>query len=143
MPRGVLVASDPDAESDRYTSGHSVRRAGHIQVGDAVHPNVLDARRIEPDVVVGAGFGRDAPDVVVVRVVFDGPRVEVDGLSAAVLPHPIWHRMAVAVAQRVDDGRDAGQVSPAGSEPVVPAPPLRRVHDHGFAQRREARPVLG
>lgn len=73
-----------------------------------MHTDVLDARRVKPDVVVRTGRGRDATDVLVPRAVFDGPRVEVDGLSAAVLPHPVWHRMAVAVAQRVYDGRGAG-----------------------------------
>ena len=107
-----------------------------------MHADVFDVTRVEPDVVVGAGRGCDAADVVVPPAVFDGPRVEVDGSAAAMLPHPVRHRMAVADAQRMDDRSDAGQVSPAGSEPVPPASPLGRIVDHGIAQMRHSRPAL-
>ena len=63
-----------------------------------MHPDVLDVTRIEPDVVIGAGRGCDPANVLVPPAVSDGPTVDVDGLVAAVLPHPLRHRMAVAVA---------------------------------------------
>ena len=94
----ALTALDLGVEPDLYASGYSVREAGPIPVSDAVHADVFDAGRIEPDVVVGAGFWRDATDVLVVCVVFYGPGVDVDGFAAAVLPDPLWHRMAVTVA---------------------------------------------
>ena len=70
-----------------------------LSLSDPVHPDVFHAGRIEPDVVVRAGFWCDATDVLVVCVVFYRSGVDVDGFAAAaVLPNPLWHRVAVTVA---------------------------------------------
>ena len=125
-----------------FGSGEARSGVARGVVSDAVHADVFDAGRVEEHVVVVAHPRRDSAQVAAVVAVAHRRPVEAQGPVAAVLVHPVGHRVAVAVAQGVNHRSDAGQVVAPRPEAVVPAPPARRGGDHRFAQSRQARPVL-
>ena len=63
--------------------------------------------------------------------------------AAAVLPHPGWHRHAVAVAEGMHNGGDPHQIVASTREPVPPAMPSRgRLYHRGPVCMIRVRPLF-
>ena len=98
-----------------------------------MHAYVFDAGRIKPDIVVGARFWCDVANVLAIWVGVTRSAIKMDGLVAAMLPHPIWQRVPIAVTKSVNDDCDASKIAPAWGESVVPAQPSWSIRDHGIS----------
>ena len=114
---------------------------------EAVDAVVGDAGRVEPDPMVGAGLWRDAAEVgIPIAAAQRSGAAERDVCPRAVGQHPMGDGVAVAVADGVDDGGDAGQIGFAGAvDGEEAAMRARRLADHRIPRSPGAgvRPVFG